>query len=194
MTRSHYSGGSRSLLAAMVVAGAAIAQLGAAGEPKPPAKKADAKKPDDKKPEPVSEATLPGVFIDWEHGKLLAPGSCAADLYAASADIARAKAERLARLRAEERLRKALGILTRDKEQRRRIAAFGPPEQLAQLDPASAQIASIDYGASGSVAVHLALDLRPAPPAPPAAISPQADAGATPPDAGSAAVPPKTNP
>ena len=138
-----------------------------------------------RKPEPVAES-LPGVVVDWERGQLLSPGSCAADLYAASADVARTKAERLARLRAEERLRKALAILDKDKgkDHKKRLAALGAPAQLTELDPARARVAAIEYGANGSVSLRLALDLRPAP-APAAAGTPtDAGAPAAPPDAG----------
>lgn len=171
-----------------VSAALGIAGLATAAAPQAPAGAPAG--PAARKPEPVSES-LPGVVVDWERGQLLAPGSCAADLYAASADVARTKAERLARLRAEERLRKALAVLDKDKgkDHKKRLAALGAPAQLTELDPARARVAAIEYGASGSVSLRLALDLRPAPAhaGPDAGTPADAGAPAAPPDAGVAA-------
>ncbi len=102
---------------------------------------------------------VPGVFLDIEHGMLEATGSCAADLFAASADVARIKAERLARLRAEERLRKALALLSSDEKHKKRLAAFGGAERVAHLDPTTARTITVDYAASGSVSLRLGLAL-----------------------------------
>lgn len=109
---------------------------------------------------PASEPAKPesiavGVQLDAQRGVLLAAGSAAADLFAASADIARIKAERLARLRAEERLRKALQLLGRDPKRR----ASWP--QLGKLDVTRATTAHIDYAATGSVSLRLELALQP---------------------------------
>jgi len=101
----------------------------------------------------------PGVWVDWERGMLEAAGSCAADLFAASADVARIKAERLARLRAEERLRKALASLSHDDKQRQKLVPYGGAEQVGQLDPARAQVAALSHAASGSVSLRLELAL-----------------------------------
>jgi hypothetical protein len=106
---------------------------------------------------------LPGVWVDWERGQLEATGSCAADLYAASAEVARIKAERLARLRAEERLRSGLKQLSHDERQRAHLAPFGGGEQVGRLDPGRAQSLTIDYAATGSVSLRLALPLAGAP-------------------------------
>lgn len=120
-------------------------------------------------PEPAKpESIAVGVQLDAQRGVLLAAGSAAADLFAASADIARIKAERLARLRAEDRLRKALQLLGRDPKRR----ASWP--QLGKLDVTRATTAHIDYAATGSVSLRLELALQPpaakpavAPPTPP---------------------------
>lgn len=123
-------------------------------------------------PEPAKpESIAVGVQLDAQRGVLLAAGSAAADLFAASADIARIKAERLARLRAEDRLRKALQLLSRDPKRR----ASWP--QLGKLDVTRATTAHIDYAATGSVSLRLELALQPptasatkpavAPPTPP---------------------------
>ena len=123
-------------------------------------------------PEPAKpESIAVGVQLDAQRGVLLAAGSAAADLFAASAEIARIKAERLARLRAEDRLRKALQLLGRDPKRR----ASWP--QLGKLDVTRATTAHIDYAATGSVSLRLELALQPpaasaakpavAPPTPP---------------------------
>lgn len=123
-------------------------------------------------PEPAKpESIAVGVQLDAQRSVLLAAGSAAADLFAASADIARIKAERLARLRAEDRLRKALQLLSRDPKRR----ASWP--QLGKLDVTRATTAHIDYAATGSVSLRLELALQPpaasaakpavAPPTPP---------------------------
>jgi hypothetical protein len=126
------------------------------------------------KPGSPVEKLAPGVQLDWVRGVLSATGSCAADLFAASAEVARIKSERLARLRAEDRLRKALGVLAGDKDKARaerlsRLVAPAALEQLRRLDPAQATVAQIDYAATGSVSLRLELALRPSapPPAPP---------------------------
>lgn len=146
-------------------------------------------------------ALQPGVWIDWERGVLEAAGSCAADLFAASADVARIKSERLARLRAEERLRKALASLVHDDKQRAHLTAHGGAEQVAKLDPATARVLSVDYASSGSVSLRLELPLAPSPagasPAKPGeaptgrAAAPDAGPGTPLPDAGPAAPNPR---
>jgi hypothetical protein len=109
-------------------------------------------------PEPAKpESIAVGVQLDAQRGVLLAAGSAAADLFAASAEIARIKAERLARLRAEDRLRKALQFLSRDPKRR----ASWP--QLGKLDVTRATTAHIDYAATGSVSLRLELALQPPP-------------------------------
>ena len=90
---------------------------------------------------------------------LEATASSSADLYAASAEVARIKAERLCRLRAEERLRKALLALSRDEKQRARLEPYGGADQVARLDPARARILNVDYAASGSVSLRIGLSL-----------------------------------
>lgn len=138
------------------------------------------------RPSPPVEKLGPGVQLDWARGVLSATGSCAADLFAASAEVARIKSERLARLRAEERLRKALLALAGDKDKVRaerlsRLVAPASLEQLRRLDPAKAAVAHIDYAATGSVSLRLELPLGPstAAPAPAAPTRPGGpDAGA----------------
>lgn len=98
---------------------------------------------------------VPGVTVDWQRGVLEASASAAADLYAASADVARLKAERLARSRAEERLRRALTALRGDS---RLVARVGPMPASA-LDIHSAQVRFIEYGSNGSVVLRLSLPL-----------------------------------
>jgi hypothetical protein len=131
---------------------------------------------------PSSVASLPGVpgvTVDWQRGVLEASASAAADLYAASVDVARLKAERLARARAEERLRRALAALRSDA----RLSARLGTASVAGLDVRSAQVRFIDYGSNGSVVLRLSLPLT-APPA--AAAKPAGPAsGSTVPDAGS---------
>lgn len=108
-----------------------------------------------------AEETLritPYVQADLTAGKLVAVAGCAADLYPPSPEIARIKAERIARNRAEERLRQALLLLVRDHGAK--LAALGGPERLAQLDPKKALVEKVDYGAQGSVVLWLALNLR----------------------------------
>lgn len=98
---------------------------------------------------------VPGVTVDWQRGVIEASASAAADLYAASADVARLKAERLARSRAEERLRRALTALRGDS---RLVARVGPTPASA-LDIHSAQVRFIEYGSNGSVVLRLSLPL-----------------------------------
>lgn len=123
---------------------------------------------------PVLVGLGPGVQVDWGRGVLSAAASCAADLFAASAEIARLKAERLARMRAEQRLRKALQMLSREPRFHDKVA----PAILAQLDPSQAQIAHIEYAATGSVSLRLELPLRAPPPKSPAASPPDSGAAA----------------
>jgi hypothetical protein len=99
----------------------------------------------------------PGVALDWSRGVLTASASSAADLYAASAEVARVKAERLARLRAQDRLRLALKTLSHEPRLRGKLS----PELLAKLDPAQAKLAHIEYAATGSVSLRLELPLTP---------------------------------
>lgn len=103
-------------------------------------------------------STVPGVTVDLASGHIDAVASAAADLYAASADIARTKAERLARSRAEERLRRALANLVRTEASR--LAPFGGAERVKVLDPTRAQSISVEYGSTGSVTIKLRLPLR----------------------------------
>jgi hypothetical protein len=124
---------------------------------------------------PVNVA--PGVQLDWQRNVLRAAGSCAADLYAVSAEVARYKAERLARLRAEARLRHALSLLQREARLRGKLS----PELLARLDPAQAKVATVEYAATGSVSLRLELPLTAPPPGAAANRSgsePPADGGA----------------
>lgn len=134
----------------------------------PAAGRAAPQKPAEAATKPASpvEKLAPGVQLDWARGVLSASGSCAADLFAASAEVARIKSERLARLRAEERLRKALVALAGDKDKARaerlsRLVAPTSLDQLRRLDPAQAAVAHIDYAATGSVSLRLELPLRP---------------------------------
>ncbi len=103
------------------------------------------------------QSLAPGVQLDLSQGRLIAVASCAADLYPPSADVARLKAERVARSRAEEKLRKALPILLRD--HKAALTRFGGVEQVAKLDPKNATIQRLDYGSTGSVVLWLALPL-----------------------------------
>lgn len=122
------------------------------------------------------QSVSPGVQIDWSRSVMVATASCAADLFAPSAEIARLKAERLARMRAEQRLRKALQLLSREPRFHGKVAA----DILAQLDPAQAQVAHIEYAATGSISLRLELSLL-APAKAPASAPP-----ASPPDSGAA--------
>lgn len=108
---------------------------------------------------------MPGAWVSWELGAIEATGSSAADLFAPSADVARIKAERLARLRATERLRKALTQLCQDEKQRSHLAPFGGAEQVAKLDVERARVLTIDHASSGSVSLRLSLPLTVPPPA-----------------------------
>jgi hypothetical protein len=100
---------------------------------------------------PLRESLPQGVVISWPDGVIEAPGSSAADLRAPSAEIALIRAERLARERAAERMKAALAGLPG--------ARTGQlPKDLDTL-VASAQVAAIDYGASGSVSLRLSLKL-----------------------------------
>lgn len=160
----------RSLSPALVLPLLGALALGPAAGRAAPQKPAEAAT----KPGPPVEKLAPGVQLDWARGVLSASGSCAADLFAASAEVARIKSERLARLRAEDRLRKALVALTGDKDKARaerlsRLVAPAPLEQLRRLDPALATVAQIDYAATGSVSLRLELALRPSTAAPPPA-------------------------
>lgn len=98
-----------------------------------------------------------GVQVDFAQGRLMAVASCAADLYPPSADVARLKAERVARSRAEDKLRKALPLLVR--QHKAELSRFGGADQVAKLDPKTATVQRIDYGATGSVVLWLALPL-----------------------------------
>jgi hypothetical protein len=103
------------------------------------------------------ETIAPSVHADFSVGKLVAVASCAADLYPPSADVARLKAERVARSRAEDKLRKALLLLVRD--HKAKLGRFGGAEQVAKLDPKTAVVEKIDYGATGGVVLWLSLSL-----------------------------------
>ena len=122
----------------------------------------------------------PGVQVDWSRQVVSAAGSCAADLFAASAEVARLKAERLARMRAEARLRKALQALAREP----RFHGKVPAELLSRLEPSQAQVAHIEYAATGSVSLRLELPLTAPGPAKNPAVPPLPgavpDAGAPP--------------
>lgn len=123
----------------------------------------------------AAESLGPGVQVDWNRGVLLAAGSCAADLFAASAEVARVKAERLARSRAQARLHRALQTLSREPRLRGKLS----PELLGQLDPTHAKVVHIEYAATGSVSVRLELALTAKAGAVtpgPAAVPPVADA------------------
>lgn len=107
------------------------------------------------RPPAYAEPPGRGVIVDASTGTIEAPGSCAADLRAPSAEVARIKAERIARERARERLKQALLSL--------------PPARLAgrSVDPAAvdaalqkAEVASVHYGSTGSVTVRLRLRLE----------------------------------
>ncbi len=104
-------------------------------------------------------ATVPGVTVDWQRGVIEASASAAADLYAASADVARLKAERLARARAEDRLRRALAGMRAEPRLLARVPA-GP----AALDVSRATVSHIDYGSNGSVVLRISLPLSVLPP------------------------------
>jgi hypothetical protein len=89
-----------------------------------------------------------GAALDEKRETLEALGAAAADLRAPSADIARIRAERTARARAEARLRAALDelkVLTDEAARKARLA--------------DAQ-AQVRYGSDGSVEVKLTLSLR----------------------------------
>jgi len=79
------------------------------------------------------ETIAAGVTADFAAGKLVAVASCAADLYPPSADVARLKAERVARSRAEDKLRKALTVVVR--EHKAKLVRFGGAERVAKLPP-----------------------------------------------------------
>lgn len=114
----------------------------------------------DKSAKASPATTIAGVSVDWQRGVIEASASAAADLYAASADVARLKAERLARARAEDRLRRALTGLRSDPRLLARVPA-GP----SALDVSRATVSFIDYGSNGSVVLRLSLPLSPPPPA-----------------------------
>jgi hypothetical protein len=94
-----------------------------------------------------------------ERGVLEAVGSAAADLYAASAEVARLKAERLARVRAEERLKRALSVLRPDK----RWTALPKGSGETAPDVTRATVERVEYGVTGSVTMWLSLSLIAAP-------------------------------
>lgn len=102
---------------------------------------------------PAREPLPQGVVISWPDGVgvIEAPGSSAADLRAPSAEVALIRAERLARERATERMKAALSSLPR--------ARLGQLPQDLDALLATAQVAAIDYGASGSVSLRLSLKL-----------------------------------
>ena len=81
-------------------------------------------------------ATVPGVTVDWQRGVIEASASAAADLYAASADVARLKAERLARARAEDRLRRALAGMRTEPRLLARVPA-GPAASMSAAPPSA---------------------------------------------------------
>lgn len=93
-----------------------------------------------------------GVTVDWSAGTLEAAGSCAADLRAPSAEVARVKAERVARERAQGRLRAALRSLPRG-----RWAGEPPTTEALEGALSQAETAKIFYGSNGSVSVRLRL-------------------------------------
>ncbi len=103
------------------------------------------------------ETIAAGVTADFAAGKLVAVASCAADLYPPSADVARLKAERVARSRAEDKLRKALTVVVRD--HKAKLVRFGGAERVAKLDVSAAIVDRIDYGATGGVVLWLSLPL-----------------------------------
>lgn len=151
------------------------AGLGGGGSPAAAAAPAAAATP----AAPAVQSLGPGVQVDWSRQVISAAGSCAADLFAASAEVARLKAERLARMRAEARLRKALQTLGREP----RFHGKVPAELLGRLEPSQAQVAHIEYAATGSVSLRLELPLTaPLPAKNPATPLPGAapDAGAPP--------------
>ncbi|MCS6913478.1 MAG: hypothetical protein RMK29_04125 [Myxococcales bacterium] len=98
------------------------------------------------------EGLAEGVTVDWSAGMMEAVGSCAADLRAPSVEIARIKAERVARQRAQERLRAALRALPRGRW-------AGPPPATEALEQAlgQAEVTKVHYGSNGSVSVRLRL-------------------------------------
>lgn len=100
------------------------------------------------------EALADGAAIDWEARTVEAPGSCAADPRTPSAEVARIKAERVARERARTRLRHALLGLARGRW-------HGRPEKAAALDEAfdAAETQDLHYEANGSVSLRLRLKL-----------------------------------
>ncbi len=97
-----------------------------------------------------------GVVVYWEEGAVEASGSCAADLRAPSAEVARIQAERVARERAQQHMRQALLALPKV-----RWAAGKEAPRETDLDPAvrGAETAAVDYGSNGSVSVRLRLKL-----------------------------------
>lgn len=104
-------------------------------------------------------AGVPGTVLRAERGVLEAVGSAAADLYAASAEVARLKAERLARVRAEERLKRALSVLRPDK----RWTALPKGSGETAPDVTRATVERVEYGVTGSVTMWLSLSLIAAP-------------------------------
>jgi hypothetical protein len=109
---------------------------------------------------PRPEQVAPGVLIDWDAGTVEAGGRAAADLRAPTAEVARIKAERTAKERAREQIKKALLDLPKSRWPDRPAAAL--------LDPAlaGAETVKLDYGSSGSVYLRLRLSLSALPTAP----------------------------
>jgi len=108
---------------------------------------------------PVARELGDGAMVDWSRGALLAPGAAPGDLRAPTPAMARTKAQRLARQRAQARL--AAAAL--------QLPVFGGGtlgERLASgragLDAAIAQatIASESLGSDGSSVVSLAVGLE----------------------------------
>ncbi len=109
------------------------------------------------------EQLASGVRIDWDAGTVEAEGRCAADPRAPSAEVARIKAERIARERAREQMKKALVALPGARWPSRPVPAA--------LDPIleGAETVATELGSNGSVSLRLRLKLSalPTPPLPP---------------------------
>lgn len=91
-----------------------------------------------------------GAALDERKETLEAVGAAAADLRAPSADIARIRAERQARARAEARITAALDELKALADEAARKAKLAEAQSAAQ----------VRYGSDGSVEVKLTLSLR----------------------------------
>jgi hypothetical protein len=91
-----------------------------------------------------------GALIDKKSGRLEAEAAAAADLRAPSAGVARIKAERTARARAEKKLEAALRHLK---------CKLDEPALRKALE--SAEVADVTWGSDGSVQLKLTLDTRP---------------------------------